>query len=346
MEREPKRLAAPNAGRIELEAPIGRGTRAFLVFLVCCAVLVATFAISRIWVGRQVGSEDGSDAFPNGSDESGGLPTTEREASDETPIPADATPICSLDLSGVGVRNETALSVDLEAVRAMVSSKAETRVFQADRPVVLILHTHAQECYRSEERSYIAGEIGDAIYSNDSTIGVIAVGETLCAELNRCGVPTIHCTDLHGEGGTLRGAYSAAADCIRAYLDAYPSIEYVIDLHRDSVLTEQGDCVRTLSRGGEAQVMAVVGSDGGGEDCPAWRSNLGLALCLMDRLQQRAEGICRQTILRNATYNQELAPHSFLLEIGSAGNTVSEAKAVAVLVGQSLADLILSGNGT
>ena len=50
-------LSAPESDRVRLDAPIGRGTRAFLAVLVVCALLVAAFGVSRIWTGRR--STDG-----------------------------------------------------------------------------------------------------------------------------------------------------------------------------------------------------------------------------------------------------------------------------------------------
>lgn len=336
MKEEQKRLNAPASEQIRLDAPIGRGVRVFLVFLVCCAVLVAVFAVSRILPLRRSGGaapeETGGSGNP-AEDTTSGQPDET-----EAPLPDGAVAIRTVDLSGDAFRNETSYAVDPAAMRAMLG--AETRTFSPDEPVVLILHTHAQEGYRTDGTPYLTGGIGDAIYTEDPTSGVVAVGEVLCRELVRGGVPAIHCTDLHGEGGTLRGAYASAAECIRRYRKEYPSIAYVIDLHRDSVLSADGACLRTLSAGGSAQIMAVVGSDGGGEACPAWRENLGLALTLSDRLNAASAGVSRPVLLRNATYNQEIAPHSLLLEIGSAGNTVAEAKSAAALAGKVLADLL------
>ena len=149
--------------------------------------------------------------------------------------------------------------MDLAAVRSIITGGK--RSFCADQPVVLILHTHAQEGYRADDAPpYCAGTVGDAVYSDNPAQSVLAAGEALAGELNRNGIPAIHCTAIHGEGGTLRGAYRAAAECIQAYLKQYPSIEYVIDLHRDGILDTDGACLRTASAEGKAQVMAVIDS--------------------------------------------------------------------------------------
>lgn len=331
---ERKQLAAPAPEGIRLEPPIGRATRAFLLFLVLCAVAVAVFA--AFWIVESRDRDDGTgEKVPSETVAEGG---TNAPTPQEPPIPADAVPIIAADLSGVGVRNETAYTIDPSALRALI--RTPTRSFSEDEPIVLILHTHAQETYRSDSLPYIAGTLGDAIFSDNAAEGVIAAGDAMRRELVRYGIPTIHCTAIHGESGSLRDSCRSAADCIRAYLERYPSIEYVIDLQRDVLLSEDGACLRTAAPSGAAQILAVVGSDGGGEACPAWRENLGLALCLTDRLEAEAPGSCRQTLLVNSTCNQDLALRSLLLKLGSAGNTADEAVEAAARVGRALAVLI------
>lgn len=339
MKEERRRISAPMSDGIRLEPPIGRGVRAFLIFLVCCAVLVAGFAVSRIRLVRREKGDAPTEETGNGTTAKAGPsddPSTDAPAPDT--LPSGATAIRSADLSGGELRNETAYSVDPSAVRSLITG--EKRKFRADQPVVLVLHTHAQESYRNDGKGYLFGTIGDAVYSDDPAQTVVAAGEALSEELNRNGIPTIHCTAMHGESGTLRGSYHAAAECIQAYLDRYPSIEYVIDLHRDGILDAEGNCLRTESPEGKAQVMAVVGTDGNGTDCPSWRSNLGLALRLSDDLNEESKGSCRAVSLRNASYNQEFAKRSLLLEIGSAGNSVSEAVEAATRVGKALSRLL------
>lgn len=345
MKEERKQISAPQQEGVRLEPPIGRGTRTFLVFLISCALLVAVFAVSRIWSARKKGPEgqtEPSSAESGKPDEKTGEATGEPDAA--LPIPEGAIAIRSVDLSGGELRNETAYSVDPGEIRTLF--QVQSHAFRPDEPVVLILHTHAQESYRNDGLPYLTGTLGDEIYSTDSNKTVTAVGAAVCQALNRAGVPAVHCTALHGEGGTLRGAYRSAAECIEKYRKQYPSIQYVIDLHRDGIPDADGACVRTASADGKAQILPVVGTDGNGTACPEWRSNLALALLLYDRLNAGSAGSCRAVSLRNSSYNQELAPHSLLLEVGSAGNTVSEAIDAGIRIGTALAELIApTGNG-
>ena len=104
-----------------------------------------------------------------------------------------------------------------------------------------------------------------------------------------------------------------------------------------------GSFVRAIAeRNGEdvAQVMAVIGTDCNGTVHERWQENLALALQLRERLNQSGAALCRPVSLRNASYNQEMARYSLLLEIGTAANSVKEAERAAAMVGEVLAELI------
>ena len=352
---EQRQLSSPRE-RVRLGKLLGNGSRRFLAFLVCSAVLVAAFAVSSVWLHRGELDPNGWGSFWKGNDDQSQTePNTADppDAGTETPspepaeIPEGAVPVVSMDLSCSGygenyIQNETVYRPDIQALRSQTGGEAQT-FDPADGPVVLILHTHATEAYLPAGTAYLEGTVGDFAYSEDSSRTVVAVGKALCDVLNSSGIPAIHCTELHGENGTLRNSYSRAAECIEAYRERYPSIRYVIDLHRDGILTSGGEYVRTLASGTAeptAQIMAVVGSDGNGTEHPDWESNLSLALALRDALNRENATICRPVSLRNASYNQELAPCALLLEIGSGANSVDEAIRAAELAGRELAALI------
>ena len=72
--------------------------------------------------------------------------------------------------------------------------------------------------------------------------------------------------------------------------------------------------------------MLVVGS---GEDHPNWEKNLTLAAKLQKNLDTLYPTLARPMTLRQSVYNQDLAPGSLLVEVGSHGNTLQEALAGA-----------------
>ena len=340
--------------RIEL-GKIKRSSAARLMcFLVCVGVLTAAFAVSGIWKdgqlwigsdGVQSESEGTSSSVENLSPpNSSSLADTNGKEQEKVEIPAGAIPVISMDLScdwssRKMLENQTIHRISLDELFSMSLSGEEI----SEDPVVLILHTHATEAYLEPNTSYILGDVGDVIYSDQSTRSVVAVGKALCESLNQNGIPAVHCDQTHGKDGSLQNAYASSEACIRAYLKRYPSIQCVIDLHRDGILDSSGSLVRTeiVAEGTPyGQVMAVVGSDGNGTEHPRWKRNLALALQLCVNLNGAVEDLCRTVSLRNPSYNQELAPYSLLLEIGSAGNTQEEAIRTARLVGEALSRMM------
>jgi stage II sporulation protein P len=135
-----------------------------------------------------------------------------------------------------------------------------------------------------------------------------------------------------------RESYSRSSESIQKYLEEYPSIKYVFDLHRDSLMRSTGELISAVTsiNGSDcAQIMPVVGSGYSG-----WESNMTFALKLREKLNGEFINMCRPACLRASTYNQNMAAVSVLLEIGTSGNTLSEAKNAAILTAKAIADII------
>lgn len=342
-----ERSVMPNAlpeyrEKVSLETTFRAKYRGFAVFLICLALLLAAFALTAVLANGKgiLPLEDAPKSDATLPPEAGTQPDPPVEPE---PVPEGATAILTRDLSVLSlgstyIYNETPYRPDVP----LLLTRVWERHTPTDEPLVLILHTHTSEGYQPEGTSYLTGSVGDVTYTNDSTQSVIAVGETLCRVLNENGIGAIHCRDRH-DSPTLGGAYERSAETVKRYLEQYPSIEYVIDLHRDAIMSD-GALIRTaVEENGEsvAQVMAVVGTDANGTDFDHWEDNLALALALRERLNAGGSGICRPVSLRNASFYQELAPHALLLEIGSSGCSPKEAERAAQRVGDALVDLIL-----
>lgn len=344
--------------QISLSGYFQRRKSFFAIFLIACAMLVAVFAAVYVWADGGEGWRD-QGGFPGSTaaeEEGAETPVEESDATDteaaetsekeEVSLPEDTgglrTPIREMELArGEGVysiRNESDCAPDIGALLARdVSSK------NGEEPLVLILHTHTTEGYLSMPLDEIGGDLSEATYTADADRSVLAVGRMLAKTLRDRGISAIHCTTVHDASG-MRGAYDAAAESIRFFLSLYPSIRYVIDLHRDAILDADGAYVRTVSEtedGRCAQILPVVGVDGRESERGTWEGNLALALQLRRALNGEERSICRPVVLRNASYNQELSPFSLLLEIGTGGNEIREAEQAAVLLGNALSALIV-----
>lgn len=206
-------------------------------------------------------------------------------------------------------------------------------------PTVLILHTHATESYTA------SGEyIQTTPYRTlDTSYNMVSVGDHLAQLLRAQGLQVLHDRTLH-DGTSYNGAYEYARQTISKYLEQYPSIQLVLDIHRDAMEDSSGNQIAdTVMVDGQAvaRLMMVVGTDAGGLTHPQWQENLALAAKLHAQLERLCPGICRPVSFRSQRFNQDLSPGAMLVEVGAAGNTRQEALRAAGVLAEAIGDLAL-----
>lgn len=205
-------------------------------------------------------------------------------------------------------------------------------------PQVLVVHTHSTESYDRFDAGFYDSEY--ATRSTDSEKNIVAVGEVLCASLNALGINAVHATEYH-DYPSYNNAYSRSRVTVQSYLEQYPSIKLVLDIHRDGIQREDGTRVKPTAvvdgiKTAQIMIVAAAGTD---EDAvPNWRDNLVLAA----RLQSSAEGLyagfTRPVLFANRYYNQDMLSGYLLVETGSESNTLSEAKNAMVLLAHAIDD--------
>ncbi len=203
------------------------------------------------------------------------------------------------------------------------------------QPTVLILHTHGTEAYTGGQYTP-----SGSYRTRDLNHNLVAVGELLANRLQAAGIGVIHDKILHDDP-SYNAAYSSARVSVEQYLARYPSIQLVLDLHRDAASYPDGSQYTTsVMVDGEniAQLMLVMGTDASGLHHPNWQDNLSVALKMLVQLERMAPGVTRTTTLRTSRYNQDLHSAMLLVEVGSAGNTLQQAKAAVEI----LADAIIA----
>ncbi|OGO87377.1 MAG: hypothetical protein A2Y15_06385 [Clostridiales bacterium GWF2_36_10] len=209
-------------------------------------------------------------------------------------------------------------------------------------PLVLIVHTHGTESYLPKGVNYYTSR--NTFRSEKEEETVVAVGTVLADSLNSKGIITIHDTTMYDKEN-FSSAYSNSKAAAAATLLKYPSIKYIIDLHRDAIFTAKGVNQKPITKINEdqcAQVMLVVGTNQGGAIHPNWDDNLTVAVNLQKILNEDYPTLMRPICLRTASFNQQLSPGSILVEIGSCGNTIEEAKNAAKYFAASFAEMIYS----
>jgi len=154
----------------------------------------------------------------------------------------------------------------------------------------------------------------------------------------------IHDTTQH-DYPSYNGSYERSAATVQSYLEEYPSIKVVLDLHRDAMERENGTIVKpvTVIDGKKAaQIMIIAaGDDDGTIGVPQYRQNLRFAAAYQSYLSSAYPDLTRPVYFCYRKYNMDLTPGSLLLEFGSNANTLEEAVYSAQMAGQALADLIL-----
>jgi stage II sporulation protein P len=216
----------------------------------------------------------------------------------------------------------------------------KTSTLKSNEPLVLILHTHGTEAFSPEGE--ISCKPNTVLRSSDTRNNIVAVGAVMAEKLNEAGIPTIHCEIMH-DLNSYTDSYNLAADTIQRYLAEYPSIKYVFDVHRDAISYASGDLVKPLcviNNKLAAQVMLLVGTNEKGADHPNWEDNMTVAVYLQNLLTNRYKNFARPINVRGASFNEQFTPGSLLIEIGSAANTISEAKYAAIHLTYSIIDMI------
>lgn len=226
-----------------------------------------------------------------------------------------------------------------ELFRPEVLADYDLTIEKKDEPQILIFHTHGSEGYADSR----AGVTEDT---------VIGVGNLLEQELREVyGYNVIHETsvfDRKADGTDDRNnAYNNALPVITEILERYPSIEVVIDLHRDS-----GDARTSVINGVKtAKVMLFNGlcrtKDGPITyySNPNLQGNLAFSLHLQVTGNELYPGLMHRIYLKSYRYNMHLKEKYILVELGTHKNTVAEAKAAMKPLAETIAT-VLSGNNT
>ena len=270
---------------------------------------------------------------------------TSTESSDATPVVTEAdavgkavsqflTPYKSTGYNNVYIKNKAEVPLDIAAVLSNKPSVSITD--KSDEPQVLIIHTHTTESYLAQTRDYYTEH--DTTRTTDTSHNVTAAGAAFAKRLNEAGINTLHDTTVHDS--TYTGSYSRSAETIKKYLETYPSIKVVVDLHRDSISAGGNDRVkpvREIDGKNAAQVMLVIGCGQNVSGFENWQENLRFALKYQQTLEVLYPGLARAATFLNSKYNQHLSTGSILLEVGTEVNSVDEAVYGATLAADALA---------
>ena len=207
---------------------------------------------------------------------------------------------------------------------------------KSDEPQILIYHTHGSEAYRGSRK----GRKSDT---------VIGVGDILTKRLEQKNIKVVHDRNIYDvkNGKEERSkAYNYAATAIEKNLKKYPSIQVVIDLHRDGV-NESTKLVTRQNGKRMAQIMFFNGMSRTATNGnikylknPNKQTNLAFSLQLQAQAALKYPGFTRKIYVKGYRYNLHYRGRSLLVEVGAQNNTLSEAKASMSLLAELLNNVL------
>lgn len=238
----------------------------------------------------------------------------------------------------VRVKNVNKTDIDIEQIlKERIDLKVDKK-----KPAVLIFHTHTTETYQLLDKGYYTTAFQTR--SNDENKNMLRVGKAITEQIESMGFKVIHDTEIHDS--KYSGSYARSRKKCEEYLKKYPSIQVVLDIHRDAIHYSDGTRAKpTCEVQGKkaAQIMIISGCQEKGnavENFPDWRYNLTFAVHLQKTLEDLYPGITRPLYFSPRKYNMDLTHCSLLLEVGTDANTLEEAVLTGKCIGTAVSKIL------
>lgn len=184
------------------------------------------------------------------------------------------------------------------------------------KPKVYIYNTHQLENYQASN-----------LAEYNVQPNVMMASYILREKLNNLGIPSMveegNVTEmLQLNNWSYSYSYQVTKMFMQGAIEKNPSLEYFIDLHRDSVSKEHTGF--TKDGKSYARILFIVGMEN-----PNYQANLELTTELNNRLEEKLPGISRGIYKKegpgvNGVYNQDVSPKAILVEMGGVENTIEE----------------------
>lgn len=201
---------------------------------------------------------------------------------------------------------------------------------------ILIYHTHSQEAF------------ADSVAGDENTT-IMGVGEYLTGILREeYGYNVYHHLGKY-DVESRDNAYAKSLPEIKQFLDEHPSIEVVIDLHRDGIDESAGKLMTNIGNRDTAKFMFFNGiskTNKQGQisylENPYLQENLAFSLQMKQKADSYYPGVTRKNYINGYRYNMHLRARTLLIELGAQNNTVEEARNACDIIAHLL-DMVLTG---
>ena len=217
------------------------------------------------------------------------------------------------EYNGIKIRNETSFE--------LTDTNLNPNNLSINNKDIIIFHTHTCESYAPSEK-YPYEQTGN-YRTTDLNYTVSRVGDELEKYLGIYGFNVIHDKTYH-DYPAYTGSYSRSLNTVQGLLNQKNS-DIIIDLHRDAIGSNSNyDPTVKIGDDYAAQIMFVMGSNGGGLSHPNWQTNLQFAVKIQEKANELYPGLFKPMIFRNSRYNQHLGKAACIIEVGATGNTLEQ----------------------
>ena len=216
------------------------------------------------------------------------------------------------EINGVKIKNETSFEINDSIINNNLDINKNN---------ILIFHTHTCESYTPSEK-YQYEQTGN-YRTTDPEYSVVRVGEELSDYLTKYNFNVYHDETYH-DYPAYTGSYTRSKATVESDLKDNPS-DIIIDLHRDAIGSKSNyDPSVKIGEDEAAQLMFVIGTNGGGLYHPDWKNNLSFAIEIQQKANELYPGLFKPIIVRNSRYNQHLGKAAVIIEVGATGNTLDQ----------------------
>ena len=234
------------------------------------------------------------------------------------------------EYNGVKIRNETD---NIKLTEEMLTPSVDINTKN-----IVIFHTHSCESYTPTEN--FEYKASGNFRTTDVNYSVVRVGTELTKYMEHYGYNVIHDKTLY-DYPSYSASYDRSLKGVAKILEENENTDIVFDIHRDAI----GDSsyAPTVKIGDEeaAQMMFVIGSNGGGSEHDNWNENLKLAIKIQEKANELYPGLFKPIILRDSRYNQQLAKGASIIEVGATGNTMEQCLASMKYLSKVLSEVLV-----
>ena len=205
---------------------------------------------------------------------------------------------------------------------------------------IIIYHTHTCESYTpTKENNY---EASGNFRTIDSNYNISRVGQEL--EKNLSDMFNVNHNTTYHDYPAYSGSYTRSLATIKSLIpENYSGL--IIDLHRDA-LGNNSNYAPKVQIGDEvaAQIMFVIGTNGGGLTHLNWERNLKTAIKIQEKANEMYPGLFKPIILRDSRYNQHVSDGACIIEVGATGNTLEECNISMKYLAKVLEEVLINSS--